>query len=413
MQIAVDAAGFTPAESDQLRRAMSSKRSLERMQELRERLFSGMAERGITGAVAEEIYEKLRGFADFGFPESHAYSFAYLVYASAWLKVHHPAIFYAALLAAQPMGFYSPQTLVADARRRGIKTLRPCVQASGAKAGVERGVDRGVEREFEYGVERSIAGHVVEREHVEREHSRLEHSIEDDGALRVRMGLDSVRGLGKDADKIIAARAAGAFHSPADLARRVGLSAAQLEALATAGALECFGLERRAALWQAGAVASERADRLSGTAVGVEAPTLPGLSDVELDVADMWATGVSPESYPTSHRRPDLMKRGILSVAEVIATPDGRRVRVGGVVTHRQRPATAVGVTFISLEDETGLLNIVCSVGLWARFRHIAQGSGALVVRGVVEHGDGAVNLVADHLEPLKLHLAGRSRDFR
>lgn len=375
MQIAVDAAGFTPAESDQLRRAMSSKRSIERMQELRERLFQGMAERGITHEVAEDIYAKLQGFADFGFPESHAYSFAYLVYASAWVKVYHPAIFYAALLAAQPMGFYSPQTLVADARRRGITTLRPCVNRSAVEATVERNIA--------------------------------------DGVLQIRMGLTAVRGVGEAAERIVAARKSGAFRDTADLVRRVGLSAAQLEALATAGALESFGLDRRAALWQSGAVAGERSDRLPGTSVGVEAPMLPGMSDLELDVADMWATGVSPDSYPTQHRRAELTQRGILSVQSAIKATPGQRVLVGGVVTHRQRPATAAGVTFLSLEDETGLLNVVCSPGLWVRFRTIAQSSRALVVRGLIEEGDGAINLVADHLTPLALHVAGRSRDFR
>ena len=373
MQIAVDAAGFTPAESDQLRRAMSSKRSIKRMQALKDRLFQGMSERGITGDIAEEIYEKLQGFADFGFPESHAYSFAYLVYASAWIKVHHPAIFYAALLAAQPMGFYSPQTLVADARRHGIKAQRPCVQVSDVKASVER----------------------------------------LNGVLQIRMGLDSVRGLGQVAEQIVQMREDSEFQSPADLARRANLSAAQLEALATAGALECFNMDRRTALWQAGAVSQERADRLPGTAVGVEAPMLPGMSDLELDMADMWATGVSPDSYPTEHRRVELKERGILSVANALDVPAGKRVFVGGVVTHRQRPATAAGVTFLSLEDETGLLNVVCSAGLWARFRKIARTSRALIVRGIIEEGDGAINLVADHLQPFKLHVPGRSRDFR
>src|SRR5690625_3900268 len=193
------------------------------MEALRSRLLEGMAKNGVTGEVADQIYDKLKAFADFGFPESHAYSFAYLVYASAWVKVYHPAIFYAALLAAQPMGFYSPQTLVADARRRGITTLRPCVDRS----------------EVEATVERNIA----------------------DGVLQIRMGLTAVRGVGEAAERIVAARKNGAFRDTADLVRRVGLSAAQLEALATAGALESFGLDRRAALWQSGAVAGGRVGR--------------------------------------------------------------------------------------------------------------------------------------------------------
>src|SRR5690625_845808 len=375
MQIAVDAAGFTPAESDQLRRAMSSKRSIERMQELRERLFQGMAERGITHEVAEDIYAKLQGFADFGFPESHAYSFAYLVYASAWVKVYHPAIFYAALLAAQPMGFYSPQSLVADARRHGITTLRPCVEHSEEKATV----------------------------------TQLKN-----GELGVRMGLSSVKGMGEEPAKtIVAERQRNPFRDAIDLARRTGVTRSHLEALATAGALETFGISRREALWQAGAAAQETPDRLPGTAVGVHAPMLPGMSDLERDVADMWATGVSPTTYPTEHRREELQARGILRVVDAMGVESGRRVKVAGVVTHRQRPATAVGVTFLGVEDETGLLNVVCSTGFWARFRQIARGSRAVVVRGIVESADDAVNLVADHIEAFDLYVAGKSRDFR
>ncbi|MBL0888914.1 error-prone DNA polymerase, partial [Myceligenerans indicum] len=242
MQMAIDVAGFTPAESDQLRRAMGSKRSVERMEALRARLHAGMADRGVPPAVRDEIYDKLKAFADFGFPESHAYSFAYLVYASAWLKVHHPAAFYAGLLAAQPMGFYSPQSLVADARRHGVRVLRPDVNASRPLTGVERTE--------------------VERTGVERA---------DDGdpagpALAVRMGLAEVKGIGKElAQEIVAARGTssgdgsspGRFADVRDLVRRVELSTAQIEALATAGALESLGLTRREALWAAGALGQE------------------------------------------------------------------------------------------------------------------------------------------------------------
>lgn len=379
MQMAIDVADFTPAEADQLRRAMGSKRSAERMEALRARLMEGMARHGITGEVAEEIYAKLKGFADFGFPESHAFSFAYLVYASAWLKVHHPAAFYAGLLAAQPMGFYSPQSLVADARRHGVPVLRPCVQSSGVRARVER---------------------------------------TEDGTLGVRLGLAEVRGVGAErAEAIVAARAEGRFASLRDLARRVRLSTAQLEALATAGALEGLGQEgplpRREALWAAGALAQEGPDTLPGVSVGVEAPTLPGMDELETSVADVWATGVSPESFPTQFVREGLDSAGVLRVAEATVHEAGRRVSVAGVVTHRQRPGTAQGVTFLSLEDETGLLNVVCSPGVWARFRPVARSAPALVVRGLLERGDGATNLVAEHLAPLTLPVTSRSRDFR
>ncbi len=383
MQMAIDVADFTPAEADQLRRAMGSKRSTERMEALHARLIDGMAANGVENDVAEQIFDKLKGFADFGFPESHAYSFAYLVYASAWLKVHHPAAFYAGLLAAQPMGFYSPQTLVADARRHGVTVLRPDVQLSGVQPVLE-----------------PLPG--------------------GDGAARprrdlaVRLGLGGIRGVRDTvAERIVAARADGPFVSLRDLARRVDLTVAHLEALATAGALDCFTGARRPALWAAAALAQEGPDTLPGVSVGVEAPTLPGMDDVETSVADVWATGISPESYPTQFVRDGLDAAGVLTVAKATVHEAERRVAVAGVVTHRQRPGTARGVTFLSLEDETGLLNVVCSPGLWSRFRQVARTSAALVVRGRLERADGATNLVAEHLAPLSLQVPTRSRDFQ
>lgn len=374
MQIAIDVAGFSPAEADQLRRAMGSKRSLEKMEALHGRLIAGMIERGVTADVAEQIFDKLKAFADFGFPESHAFSFAYLVYASAWLKVHHPEAFYAGLLAAQPMGFYSPQTLVADARRHRVRVERADILASDVQAVVQR----------------------------------------DSDGLCVRLGLAPVRLVGETtAAEIVEARTSGgAFRDLPDLARRVRLTAAQLEALATAGALRCFGLERREALWAAGAVAGAGPGTLPGTAVGVQAPTLPGMDAIETSVADVWATGVSPDSFPTQFARADLRSVGVLPIVDLAQVEVGRRVEVAGVVTHRQRPGTARGVTFLSLEDETGLLNVICSPGLWGRHRRVARTSAAMVVRGTVERADGVTNLMADRLEPLVLRVPSQSRDF-
>ncbi|WP_069385861.1 error-prone DNA polymerase [Cellulosimicrobium cellulans] len=426
MQMAIDVADFTPAESDQLRRAMGSKRSVERMEALRERLMAGMRKKGVDDpAVREEIYDKLKAFADFGFPESHAYSFAFLVYASSWLKVHHPAAFYAGLLAAQPMGFYSPQSLVADARRHGVTVLRPDVNASDVEATVERLPDHGPRRSP------PAPGRA--------EPPRIDTAFgpEPDLGLAVRLGLASVRGLGKQAaERVVAARDGGAssgdeaprpFRDLRDLVRRVDLTTAQLEGLATAGATESLGVTRREALWAAGALSQEGPDTLPGVSVGVEAPALPGMSDVETAVADVWATGVSADSYPTQHVRDGLDAAGVLTVAGAVRTAEeieradrtgagerpGSRVAVGGVVTHRQRPGTAGGVTFLSLEDETGILNVVCSTGLWRRFRQVARTSAALVVRGRLERADGATNLVAEHLAPLSLQVATTSRDFR
>ncbi len=400
MQMAIDVAGFSGAEADQLRRAMGSKRSMEKMERLRARLMAGMAANGVPPDVAEQIYDKLKAFADFGFPESHAYSFAYLVYASAWLKVRHPAAFYAGLLAAQPMGFYSPQSLAADARRHGVAVLRPDVQASGAKAVVERVPDRG-----------PAGGSSAPGEAL----PHLAALVHADPTLAVRMGLDSVRGIGKDlATAMVAERESGGpFADLRDLVRRVRLTTRQVEALATAGALGCFGIERRAGLWAAGALAQEGPDTLPGVAVGVEAPTLPGMSEVESAMADVWATGVSPDSYPTQYVRDGLVRGGVITVDEAMSGREGSRVAVAGVVTHRQRPGTAQGVTFLSLEDETGLLNVICSAGLWTRFRSVARTAAAMVVRGRLERADGATNLMAEHLAPLSLQIPTSSRDYR
>ncbi|WP_165372681.1 error-prone DNA polymerase [Pengzhenrongella frigida] len=421
MQMAIDVADFTGAEADQLRRAMGSKRSTEKMEALHARLQEGMRANGIGREVGEEIFDKLKAFADFGFPESHAYSFAYLVYASAWLKVHHPAAFYAGLLAAQPMGFYSPQSLVADARRHGLTALRPDVLTSGVQAGLERVPgDAGPALPLVPLPSGSSARPLRAPDGVMPD-GVMPDGVLPHGALAVRLGLASVRGVSTEAaTAIVAERTAnGPYRDLRDLARRVRLTTTQLEAMATAGALGSLpgptgrGVERREALWAAGALSQEGPDTLPGVSVGVAAPTLPGMSDVELAVADVWATGVSVDSYPTQYVRAGLDAAGVLRVAEAFQHEPERRVAVAGVVTHRQRPGTAGGVTFLSLEDETGMLNVICSTGLWQRFRRVARTSAALVVRGRLERADGATNLLAEHLAPLSLRVPTTSRDFQ
>src|SRR6266508_3503022 len=380
MQMAVDVAGFTAAEADQLRQAMGAKRSSERMERLKGRLYLGMAERGITGEVADRIYEKLAAFANFGFPESHSVSFAYLVYSSAWLKLHYPAAFLAALLNAQPMGFWSPHTLVADARRHGVVVRGPDVNLSTATATLE-----------------AVGGGSGP--------SPPENWAD---TWAVRLGIAYVRNLGEDlAERVAAGRP---YASMTDLVRRTGAGEAQVEALATAGAFGSLGLERRAALWAAGAVAQARADRLPGVAVGAEAPRLPGMSPVELGAADLWATGLSADSHPVQFVREQLDVLGAVPADGLAAVAPGTRVLVGGVVTHRQRPATAGGTTFLNLEDETGLINVICSKGVWARYRRVGRTAAALLVRGRVERAEGVVNVIADQLRPLPLAVATRSR---
>ncbi|MFB9239596.1 error-prone DNA polymerase [Plantactinospora siamensis] len=409
MQLAIDLAGFDAAEADQLRRAMGAKRSTERMARIRDRLYAGMAERGITGEVADDVYVKLSAFASYGFPESHAMSFAYLVYASAWLKRYHPAAFLAALLNAQPMGFYSPQSLVDDARRHGVEVRRPDINASAAGAVLESTPDT------------RWGGVPVDPPH--------RWGL---GGPAVRLGLSAVRTLGEDlAGRIAAERTAhGPYRDLPDLARRVGATAAQLEALATADAFAGFGLTRREALWAAGAAAREgagrdRAGRLSGgadgirtpalpgTAGGTRAPALPGMDEVDRLRADVWATGLSPESHPAQFVRGRLDELGAVPIARLGRIEPGRRVRVGGIVTHRQRPATAGGVTFLNLEDETGMLNVTCSPGLWQHYRRVARTSAALVVRGRLQRAEGVTSLIADRLDPITAPVSPPSRDFR
>ncbi|MFL6221508.1 MAG: error-prone DNA polymerase, partial [Actinomycetes bacterium] len=404
MQMAVDVAGFTAAEADQLRQAMGAKRSSERMERLRGRLYAGMAERGIEGEVADRIYEKLAAFANFGFPESHSVSFAYLVYASAWLKLHYPAAFLAALLNDQPMGFWSPNTLVADARRHGVVVRGPDVNHSAATATLEpvTGWEGGGPGEREGGA--AEAGKDGGPGSPGRGTGRPD-------IWAVRLGLGYVRSLGEElAERVAEGRPYG---SMADLVRRTGVNEGQVEALATAGAFGSLGLERRAALWAAGAVAQARADRLPGTAVGAEAPRLPGMSPVELGAADLWATGLSGDSHPVQFARERLDALGAVAADGLAAVPPGTRVLVGGVVTHRQRPATAGGTTFLNLEDETGLVNVICSRGVWARYRRVGRSAAALLVRGRLERAEGVINVIADQLRPLPLAATTRSRDFR
>ena len=421
MQIAIDCAGFSPSEADRLRQAMSSKRAPERIEELRARLLGGMGERGISMEIAEDIYEKILAFSSYGFPESHAISFAYLVYASAWLKCYYPAAFTAALLRAQPMGFYSPASLISDVRRHGVRVRGVDVNASGVLALLEspagpgetlqppgyngsrppvtctRPVPSGAGRAADGGPQRAApvpsGGHPVP------------------GQPAIRVGLSEVRNLGKDAAAAIVA--GQPYADLEDFARRTALSVPALEALATAGAFGCFGLSRREALWAAGAAASLTGGQLPGTTIGMKAPPLAAMTPAEVTFADMWATGTYGETHPIEHIRDGLAERGVSPAADLKHAVAGSSVTVGGLVTHRQQPGTARGVVFLSLEDETGMANIICPPDVWQRYRKIGVEASALLVSGRVERLDGAVSLLATGLRKLRVVAAARSRDFR
>jgi error-prone DNA polymerase len=411
MQVAMAVGNCTGEDADLLRRAMGSKRGIERIEKLREKLYAGMAENGLTQEASDDIYRKIQAFANFGFAESHSLSFALIVYASSWLKLHYPAAFLASLLRAQPMGFYSPASLVADARRHGVEVRKPDVLASGAQAGLEP-----------LGTETPPPGDsclAFEQPPVGAFDRHAPFSTDDhrrDARVVVRLGLAGVKGIGESlANRIVAEReASGPYRDQADLVRRVGLTTPQLEVLAAAGAFECFGLTVREALWMSGSAAQNRAEFLDGTLVTVQSPLFRMPTDAEALVADLWATGVSTADHPLRHVRELLDERGVLSAAQLATAESGRRIEVGGVVTHRQRPATASGITFMNLEDESGLVNVICSTGVWKRYRRVARESSALIVRGMLERSpEGVVNVLADRLEPLFLVTRIPSRDFR
>ncbi len=389
MEMAVAVAGFSAADADELRQAMAAKRSAARMDKMRARLYDGMAARGVTGAVADQVFEALAAFANFGFPESHSVSFAHLVYSSAWLKLHYPAAFTAGLLNSQPMGFWSPQSLVADAQRHGVGVCRPHVNRSEVGAS-------------------------------------LEGSREDP---LLRLGLASVRGVGEaTAERIVGGRP---WRDGEDLVRRAGVTQAQLETLAAGGALDPGDTEgaeeggaereprgtaasRRRLLWAAGAAAQGTPDRLPGIVVGVEAPSLPEPSLYEAVGDDLWALGLAPERTAMHLARERLEAMDVRTAVELEACADGERATVAGVVTHRQHPETARGAVFVNLEDETGHVNVVFSRGAWARWKHVARHAPVLLIRGRVRKGQGAVSFDAERVEALVVGTAvPASRDFR
>ncbi|MGE0348694.1 error-prone DNA polymerase [Hydrogenophaga sp.] len=372
MQIAVLAAGFTPDESDQLRRAMAAWKRHGHVQKYRDRLITGMTAKGYEQAFAESVFEQIKGFSSYGFPESHAASFALLVYVSAWIKCHHPAEFLAALLNSQPMGFYTPSQLVQDAKRHGV-VVRP----------------------------------------VDVLHSEHDSTLEPDGA--VRLGLHLVSGIRKDsAGRIVAARAQRPFQNTQDLARRARLDQPQMKALAAADALQGLSGHRRQQVWDAAALRT--APALLKDAPVDEAPlALPAAPEGEAIVWDYASTGLTLRRHPLALLRDELRKRRLMTAEELKDAPNGRLVRHCGIVTLRQQPGTASGVVFVSLEDETGVVQVIVWERIRERQRAVLADSRLLAVRGVWQRDGEATNLIAGHLEdltPLLKGLSTVSRDF-
>ena len=350
MQVAIAAAGFTPGEADELRRAMGHKRSHERMAKICEKLIAGMARNGIAPDVGRRIFNQISAFADYGFPESHAASFALLVYASAWLKRYYHTAFSCALLNAQPMGFYAPSTLVEDARRHGVEI---------------RGVD----------VMRSDWDCTME-----------------DGALRI--GLRYVRGLGEKARERLEPLLAGERpHTLEEWIRRSGLAVAQLRALAEGGAFDGLWPNRRSALWEVLKHARGAAGPLAPVAGDRRPAPVPPLTPIELTEADYRVAGLSPAGHPMRHIRAALREQGVVPAGDLEHHRDGEWVTVAGLVICRQRPATAKGFCFVTLEDETGLANVVITPKLFEEHRRLVVRSPLLLVEGILQEEQGVLNV--------------------
>ncbi|MDP2016076.1 error-prone DNA polymerase [Hydrogenophaga sp.] len=390
MQIAVLAAGFTPGEADELRRAMAAWKRHGNLHKYEERLVKGMTARGYEREFAQSIYEQIKGFSSYGFPESHAASFALLVYVSAWIKCHHPAEFLTALLNSQPLGFYTPSQLVQDAKRHGV---------------VVRPVDV-VHSEWDCTLEVSDPLSPWERAGVRARAPTMPV---------VRLGLRLISGLKRDAaERIAIARTSQPFTTTQDLARRAQLDQAQMKLLAAADALRSLSGHRRQQVWDAAALRT--APELMRDAPVDEAPlALPEAPEGEAIVWDYDSLGLTLRRHPLALLRPQLAKRRLMSAEELNDAPNGRLVRHCGIVTLRQQPETASGVVFVSLEDETGVVQVIVWKHLRERQRTVLTQSRLLAVHGVWQREGEAKNLIAGHLEdltPLLRGLSTVSRDF-
>jgi len=377
MQMAIVAAGFTPGEADQLRRSMAAWKRRGGLEYFRERVLTGMAERGYPPDFAVQVFEQIKGFGSYGFPESHSASFALIVYVSCWLKCHHPEAFCCAMLNSQPLGFYSPDQLVQDARRHGI-AVRP----------------------------------------VDVRYSDWDCTLEDvvEGrAAAIRLGMREIAGFREDsAQRVMAARAQGSFEDVAQLCERAALDERDRALLAEAGALKGLAGHRHRARWAVGGI--EKQLPLFGT-VAESRVSLPVPDPWQELRADYGSIGLSLGRHPLSMLRRQLAARRCRRSRELAPLPHGTPVRMAGLVTLRQRPETASGVTFVTLEDEDGLFNVVVWRDVGERQRRVLLEARLLQVEGRVESADGVQHLIAARLEDLSPLLGGlggpRSRDFR
>lgn len=414
MQMAMAIGGCSAEDADVLRRAMGSKRGLERIESIRDTLYAGMAENGIAPHDADRLYAMIQAFAGFGFAESHSLSFALLVYASAWLKLHYPACYLTGMLRAWPMGFYSPASLVSDAERHGVQVRRPCIQRSNATATLE--LREQVASPGPTGMDSCLEFAQPTPGPFDPEAGDDSARHRRDGHWVVRLGLASVEGIGTaTAEAIVSARnQGGPYNDIYDLARRVGLSDRQLEALSLAGCLDDVGVNRREAVWLSGSAATAKPEYLPGSHSPIDVPLFAPMSDFETMRADRQATGISPGDHPLAHLRQWLTSQGVSSSADLASHDTDRRVWIAGLVTHRQRPATAQGVTFLNVEDEWGLVNVVCSKGVWRRYRLVLRHSPALIIRGSLQRSsEGVISVVADGVTQLAVSARVVARNFQ
>ena len=428
LRMAMVAAGFTGGQAEELRRAMGFKRSARRMTEIEMQLRAGMARNGITGDTADRIITSITAFALYGFPESHAASFALLVYASAYLKVHYPAAFYTALLNNQPMGFYHPATLVKDAQRRGVRFHPIDVQASDWRCRVEP--DGAIRLGFMYvnGL-RKEAGQAMaacDRTHIvtppllcakcgSDDESMIEMVREERADRRSGMPTRTYFCNTCAHEWAVHARPAGRFASIEDITRRTGLRRHELTTLAEIGALNAFTDERRSALWQVEQAVCPTGEMFASSEeddVSRISSPLPQMDDGKRLQADYAGTGLTIGPHPMALRRDEMALRGALRATDLSQARGGRRVRVAGMVITRQRPGTAKGVVFLTLEDETGIANIIVRPDLFDRERLTVMRQPFLLVDGVLQHQDGVLSVRADRLQGIEGSASVDAHDF-
>ncbi len=384
LKVAMVAAGFSGGEAEDLRRAMGFKRSVERMHEIEQRLRSGMNERGIEGEAQEQIVKAITSFALYGFPESHSASFALIAYASAWLKRHHPTAFFLSLLNAWPMGFYHPATLVREAQRASSVVLPIDVNESGVRC---RWQDRPADDD------------------------EAERPGEPPPAGAIRLGLRYVKGMRREAaERIEAEQAVRRFASIEDLAERCRLRRDELTALASLGALP--GRGRRAALWQAAQVEKPKGPLFTDLTTATPSP-LDEMTPMEETAADFAVASITTGPHPMEYYRRALDRRRVVPAAALPDKPAGRRVRTAGSVIVRQRPGTARGLLFLTLEDETGMSQAVVMPDQLKKHRRTIVSSSGLIVEGVLQKKDGSLSVKADRFWPIDRLERIPSHDFR